>query len=595
FVLYHNFRHVSDVLQAVFFFLVTIGILPPYPAGSKAPDRAPSAIADLLKPTDALTLLVSAIGHDVGHPGVNNAFLVALNAPLAQLYNDRSVLESFHCAAYSQILRRHWPKTFTDTKMRKLMIEIILATDMGVHFKYMSDLGNLQEKLAHNNRASDGWSGKVLEEYRDLACGLLIKCADISNVARKFDAAAKWANILTDEFSNQGRMEARLGIPTTLFGGPPVQDDPIKLGQSQIGFMNVFARPLFEAVTDVLPAMQFAVDELAANKARWDSEIAKEKERQFKVAASNPKAPGLLRMRGIKGFDGVVGTPSPKTRSVDFFSGPAAPTTAGPAASEKSMSDPNPFASVEAQAESKRRLFNPGNIDFGSPGEGSPSMPSSRRGSADPSLTTILVTQQQQGGTPSKDGKLSKKDKKDGNVKRGAGDEQVSTQEQQMRNTASKLEKQKSPPDSQPASEKGVPVAPDENAGSVADNQAAFDRSENSAFNGANGAPGGLPGSGGNGIGVAKRGPGKKAQSMPAIDKSAPSTPQAGGTVPQQQRGGKPTKFGIGKFWKKKWRSMSGSGHDGGADEAGAGGSVVHDVKGANSARRAQQQGATGT
>jgi hypothetical protein len=173
---------VVDVLQAVFFFLVEIGTLPPYPKGSVPSTKPISAIASLLKPFDALTLLISAIGHDVGHPGVNNAFLVALNAPLAQLYNDRSVLESFHCAAYSQILRRFWPSAFQDTDMRKLMINSILATDMGLHFEYMTNLGNLQQKLAHNNNTLDGWKIKDLEKYRDLACGLLIKCADISNV-----------------------------------------------------------------------------------------------------------------------------------------------------------------------------------------------------------------------------------------------------------------------------------------------------------------------------------------------------------------------------------------------------------------------------
>ena len=184
FVLYHNFRHVVDVLQALFHFLVSIGTLPHYPPSDIAPSEAApkSPIAGLLKPFDALTLLVSAIGHDVGHPGVNNAFLVALNAPLAQLYNDRSVLESFHCAAYSQILRRYWPDAFADSAMRKLMINSILATDMGLHFKYMTDLGNLQSKLAHDKGITEGWSVKVKEEHKDLACGLLIKCADISNV-----------------------------------------------------------------------------------------------------------------------------------------------------------------------------------------------------------------------------------------------------------------------------------------------------------------------------------------------------------------------------------------------------------------------------
>lgn len=186
FVHYHNFRHVVDVLQAVFYFLVQIGTLPPYPTSavlSNGSSKHSSPIAALLRPFDALTLMISAIGHDVGHPGVNNAFLVALKAPLAQLYNDKSVLEAFHCAAYSQILRRYWKHAFEDISMRGLLISSILATDMGLHFKYMTDLGNLQDKV-HHNHGTEGWSPQVLEDYRTLTCGLLIKCADISNVVR---------------------------------------------------------------------------------------------------------------------------------------------------------------------------------------------------------------------------------------------------------------------------------------------------------------------------------------------------------------------------------------------------------------------------
>merc|ERR1711881_546855 len=144
--------------------------------------------------------------------------------------------------------------------MRKLMISDILATDMGVHFKYMSGMGALQEKFTHNDHKIDGWNVKQQQEYRDLLCGLLIKCADISNVARAFTVAAQWASILTDEFSNQGNMEMELGIPTQLFGGPPVRDNLVKMGESQIGFINVFARPLFENIAKLLPGMVFAVD-----------------------------------------------------------------------------------------------------------------------------------------------------------------------------------------------------------------------------------------------------------------------------------------------------------------------------------------------
>jgi hypothetical protein len=134
-----------------------------------------------------LTLLITAIGHDVGHPGVNNGFLVTLNAPLAQLYNDRSVLESFHCAAFSQILRRHWPAAFSDTKMRSLMISSILATDMGLHFDYMKKMADLQGQLRASS-CVDGWIESTWnEQQKALACALIIKCADISNVVSKGD------------------------------------------------------------------------------------------------------------------------------------------------------------------------------------------------------------------------------------------------------------------------------------------------------------------------------------------------------------------------------------------------------------------------
>lgn len=184
FVPYHNFRHVVDVLQATFHFLLSIGSLPPYPptAEGLADNVAPkSSVASLLEPIDGLTLLITAIGHDVGHPGVNNGFLVNLNAPLAQLYNDRSVLESFHCAAYSQILRRYWPSVFEESKMRKIMISSILSTDMGLHFDYMKKLADAQVRLSEDG-TTERWDAKMVEEQKTLACALLIKCADISNV-----------------------------------------------------------------------------------------------------------------------------------------------------------------------------------------------------------------------------------------------------------------------------------------------------------------------------------------------------------------------------------------------------------------------------
>lgn len=279
FVLYHNFRHAIDVLQSVFCFLLHIGALPPYePIGQLPTQKAP--IASLLSPFDALTLLISAIGHDVGHPGVNNFFLVKLNAPLAQLYNDNSVLEAFHCAAFSQILRRHWPSAFKDKQLRKLLISSILATDMGVHQKFMQRMGSLQEKYHANHKSVDGWKPQDVEMYKTLLCGLLIKCADISNVARPWMIAEKWTQILQEEFANQGEMEKEVGMETALFGGPPELGNIYKLATGQIGFMSIFALPLFEGISDLLPQLQFTADHIRLNQTQWQKHANDELRKQ---------------------------------------------------------------------------------------------------------------------------------------------------------------------------------------------------------------------------------------------------------------------------------------------------------------------------
>jgi len=69
-------------------------------------------------------------------------------------------------------------------------------------------------------------------------------------------------------------MEADLGVPSCLFGGPPEVGNMIKLGESQLGFMSIFARPLFDGISTILPCMSFTVEELDRNKKIWEQKIA---------------------------------------------------------------------------------------------------------------------------------------------------------------------------------------------------------------------------------------------------------------------------------------------------------------------------------
>ena len=89
-------------------------------------------------------------------------------------------------------------------------------------------------------------------------------------------------------------MEKDVGIPTTLFGGPPELGNLIKLGNSQNSFMNIFARPLFEAVTDILPAMAFAVSEMEANQEIWTERIKKQTLKEDATASKKHRSSEVL-------------------------------------------------------------------------------------------------------------------------------------------------------------------------------------------------------------------------------------------------------------------------------------------------------------
>jgi 3',5'-cyclic-nucleotide phosphodiesterase len=72
-------------------------------------------------------------------------------------------------------------------------------------------------------------------------------------------------------------MEQAVGMETTLFGGPPELGNMLKLANGQIGFMTIFAHPLFANVADIIPAMGFAAAEILTNKGVWFTRAEQEK------------------------------------------------------------------------------------------------------------------------------------------------------------------------------------------------------------------------------------------------------------------------------------------------------------------------------
>ncbi len=49
-------------------------------------------------------MILAGLAHDVGHPGVNNPFLILSKHDLALRYNDKSPLENMHASVLYEIL-----------------------------------------------------------------------------------------------------------------------------------------------------------------------------------------------------------------------------------------------------------------------------------------------------------------------------------------------------------------------------------------------------------------------------------------------------------------------------------------------------------
>ncbi|MEW5305755.1 MAG: hypothetical protein WDW36_008274 [Sanguina aurantia] len=125
---FHNALHAAAVLQTFHVVLHRGGLVPNY--------------ADRL---GLVACYLSAIVHDFEHVGVTNDFLINTSDELALFYNDRAPMENHHLAATFRLMRSspdvnftaHLPKGDAE-RLRKMMIDLVLATDMKQHFSIIN-------------------------------------------------------------------------------------------------------------------------------------------------------------------------------------------------------------------------------------------------------------------------------------------------------------------------------------------------------------------------------------------------------------------------------------------------------------------------
>jgi len=255
---YHNFKHGCDVFHTA--------------------DRLIqlSHLYEVLSSLEIFSIYIGSLGHDVGHPGVNNPFLVTSKHHLALLHNDASPLENMHCSLLYEIMTKgdnNIMVNLTEEQWRgarKTILAIILGTDMAHHFEQIK-LANVflevngQDTKAFCKNEIDTLTCLDDDKNRLLIVELVLHCSDISNPFKPFDLCQQWANLIVIEFGIQGDREKEAGVPVS----PMMDREQIVLCNMQMGFIEYVVAPLIIAFVEIFPSLYSIGINMRDNYSAW--------------------------------------------------------------------------------------------------------------------------------------------------------------------------------------------------------------------------------------------------------------------------------------------------------------------------------------
>ncbi|XP_058977809.1 cAMP-specific 3',5'-cyclic phosphodiesterase isoform X2 [Musca domestica] len=252
---FHNSLHAADVTQSTNVLLNT------------------PALEGVFTPLEVGGALFAACIHDVDHPGLTNQFLVNSSSELALMYNDESVLENHHLAVAFKLLQNQGCDIFCNMQkkqrqtLRKMVIDIVLSTDMSKHMSLLADLKTMVE-----TKKVAGSGVLLLDNYTDRIQVLenLVHCADLSNPTKPLPLYKRWVGLLMEEFFLQGDKERESGMDIS----PMCDRYNSTIEKSQVGFIDYIVHPLWETWADLVhPDAQDILDTLEENRDYYQSMI----------------------------------------------------------------------------------------------------------------------------------------------------------------------------------------------------------------------------------------------------------------------------------------------------------------------------------
>uniref|UniRef100_A0A8C4HWD6 Phosphodiesterase n=1 Tax=Dicentrarchus labrax TaxID=13489 RepID=A0A8C4HWD6_DICLA len=254
-VAYHNNIHAADVVQSTHFLLST------------------PALEAVFTDLEIMAALFASAIHDVDHPGVTNQFLINTSSELALMYNDASVLENHHLAVGFKLLQEDNCDIFQNLSkkqkdsLRKMVIDMVLATDMSKHMNFLADMKTMVE-----TKKVTSLGVLLLDNYSDRIQVLqnMVHCADLSNPTKPLEIYRQWTDRIMVELFTQGDRERDKGMEIS----PMCDKHNASIEKTQVGFIDYIVHPLWETWADLVhPDAQEILDTLEDNREWYQSMI----------------------------------------------------------------------------------------------------------------------------------------------------------------------------------------------------------------------------------------------------------------------------------------------------------------------------------
>ena len=253
--LYHNNMHGADVCQSVSLYFLN----------SNAEKILQTTFLDLL------SIIIASLGHDLGHPGLNNNFHINARTELALTYNDSSCLENYHCSKLFNILKKDEVNIFevlnnNDFKdIRKRMISEILATDMFYHKKIIDTAQSKIKQIKPDKFEFLSTDKESIKSEQQSILDFFIHTADLAHNSKLFKISLKWVELLSEEFWLQGDKEKSLGINVSYL----CDRNKVNVPKDQVGFLNGVIVPTFDILTQLFPGLNYTTENVMNNIKEW--------------------------------------------------------------------------------------------------------------------------------------------------------------------------------------------------------------------------------------------------------------------------------------------------------------------------------------